>query len=73
MSADLFVLLALALADALVSQVRVPPAAIRERLRVLAACAPPQAAQVFQRIVTALEGAEGDPHWLAKFARSLKE
>lgn len=74
MSADVFVLLALALVDLLVVQARVSPAAIREQFRALAANAPPEAAPVFQRIVQALEGSDPNDHrWLAKFARALKE
>ena len=70
---DTLALLACVLAEALHRQARIPPSMLREVLNEAAMGAPPDVAAPFRRAVTAMQSAETDRAWLARFARSLRD
>ena len=75
MTADTFLLFMLAVADALFHQKGVPLSILSERLRLLAANAPREAAEAFRAASAVLDSAQPqhNPRWLAQYAKSLRD
>ena len=75
MNADAFVLFMLAVADALQHQSGVPLSVLNDRLRMLAANGPREAAEAFRAASAVLDvvNPRANPRWLAQHAKSLRD